>query len=173
MESRPNADWVVREDEAARLERADRLEWLLTKYPESQLGFLIHGGWLSQRLLEEAKYCFVYGQYLATVILATAFVERVLAAEFYARARDDLERASSVTLLREGLDAGLLTPGEFDSLDNVRQLRNPVAHFRRPLAADTVERRAVVGQADPDELVRGDAETVLMAAFDVLRKSAV
>ena len=36
--------------------------------PSAQ-GFVLSGGWLSKQLLEEAKYSFVYGQYIAADIL--------------------------------------------------------------------------------------------------------
>ena len=135
--------WIEDEDRGCREARVDRLEWLTTNYPPNRYGFLLGGGWLSQQLLEEARYCFTYGQYLASGVLGVAFIERILAAKFYASGRDDLERAGGQSLLREARQCGWITDAEFDQFDRVRQLRNHSVHFRRPFAAGTVDRRAI------------------------------
>jgi len=173
MDDASAREWLEREDDVARADRIARLEWLATNYPSSAVGFLLHGGWLSKQLLEEAKYCFAYGQFLATAILGVAFIERALAAQFYAAGRDDLERAGGLDLLREALKSKWISQEEFDQFDRVRRLRNPLVHFRRPLAPDTVEYRAVRENAHPDELVENDAQEILEGVFRVLQRSAV
>ena len=45
---------------------------------------------MAKFLFEETRYCFAYGQYLAVIVLGVAFIERTLAAEFYASGRNDL-----------------------------------------------------------------------------------
>lgn len=173
MDSEAAREWIEREDEAAREDRIARLEWLATNYPSNDAGFMLHGGWLSHQLLEEAKYCFAYGQFLATATLGVAFIERVLAARFYGAGRDDLERAGGLDLLREALKIGWISQEEFEHFDRVRRLRNPIVHFRRPLAADTLEYRVVQDDVHPDELVQGDAEEILQGVFRVLQRSVV
>jgi hypothetical protein len=56
MHSEAARQWIEREDEIAREGRIARLEWLATNYPSNDAGFMLHGGWLSHQLLEEAKY---------------------------------------------------------------------------------------------------------------------
>ena len=165
-------DWLKREDEAERPERQERLRWIVKHYPAAQ-GFALYGGWLSKQLLEEAKYSFVYGQYVAAAILGVAFVERVLAALFYGAGRNDLERASANGLFAEALRCGWLTQTDFEHFDRIRQLRNPLVHFRRPLAGDTVERRAVSDDTHPEQVIERDAREVLEGVFRVLEKVAV
>ena len=128
---------------------------------------------MSLQLLEEAKYCYVYGQYVATAMLAAAFIERLIAAEFYASGRDDLERASIARLLDEAKAAGWLTGHEFSRLDRVRTLRNPLAHFRRPLADDTLLRRSIGEDREPHLILEADAREILLAALGVLAKVGV
>jgi hypothetical protein len=167
------SEWLDREDDVARADRVARLEWLAANYPASNLGFMLHGGWLSHQLLEEAKYCFAYGQFLATAILGVAFIERMFAARFYAAGRDDLERAGGHDLLREALNSAWISPEEYAQFDRVRRLRNPIVHFRRPLAPDTHEYRAVKQESHPDAVVERDAQEILGRVFDVLKRSAV
>ncbi|MCH8185599.1 MAG: hypothetical protein IH862_05810 [Chloroflexi bacterium] len=165
-------NWLEREDEIARPERQERLRWIVEHYPPAE-GFMLWGGWLSKQLLEEAKYSFVYGQYVATATLGVAFVERILASQFYAAGRDDLERAGGHELLAEALRCGWLTQADFDRFDRMRGLRNPLVHFRRPLARDTIEARAMVSDAHPDQIVEADAREVLEGVLRVLKKVAV
>jgi hypothetical protein len=165
--------WIEREDDVARADRVTRLEWLAAKYPSCDAGFMFPGGWLSYQLLEEAKYCFAYGQFLATAILGVAFIERLLAARFYGSGRDDLERAGGLDLLREALENGSIAQEEFQQFDKVRRLRNPIVHFRRPLAPDTLEYRAVQEDARPDEIAQVDAQEILKCVFLVLQRSAI
>ncbi len=173
MESTIDAhEWLEREDEAARPGRKERLRWIVKHYPAAE-AFFIPGGWLSKQLLEEAKYSFVYGQYVAAATLGFAFVERVLASEFYAAGRDDLERAGGRDLLDEALRCGWLTQVDFDRFDRMRIIRNPLMHFRRPLSSDTVEARAVFRDAHPDKIVESDAKKILEGVFRVLEKIAV
>jgi len=119
------------------------------------------------------KYCYVYGQYLAAAILGVAFLERVLAAQFYALGRNDLERSGALDLLREAVRSGWLSEDEFDEFDRMRQLRNPLVHFRRPLAEDTVEARAVRNESHPDAILENDARCVLEGVLRVLKRCAV
>lgn len=172
MELQNAYEWLEQEDGAARAGRAARLEWLATHYPPAT-GFLLYGGWLSKQLLEEVKYSFVYGQYLATAILGVAFLERVLAAHLYSEGRNDLERAGGLDLLREAVWGGRLSQEEFRRFDRLRRLRNPLVHFRRPLAPGTAEARAVEEDDLPDGILEGDAREILEGVLSVLERDAV
>ena len=165
--------WIENEDRVCREARVARLEWLARNYPPNRYGFLLNGGWISQQLLEEARYCFTYGQYLASAVLGVAFVERILAAKFYASGRDDLERAGGQSLLQEARQCGWITDAEFDQLDKVRQLRNPLVHFRRPHGKGTVERRAIQQEREPEQIIEDDAREILAAVFRILAKEAL
>jgi hypothetical protein len=172
MDSGTTRDWLEREDETARADRALRLDWLASHYPAAS-GFLVSGGWLAKQLLDEAKYCYVYGQYLAVAILGVAFLERVLAAQFYAHGRNDLERARGSDLLEEALESGWCSQEEFLRFDRMRRLRNPLLHFRRPLAPDTLEARAVSQSTHPDAILEADAKAILDGVLHVLGKLAL
>ncbi len=128
---------------------------------------------MSKLVFEEMRYCFVYGQFLATIVLGMAYLERILAAKFYAAGRDDLERASIANLLNEAYNASILNKDEVDELDRIRRTRNPITHFRRPLADDSVEYRSLLENDVPYEVLERDAEAVVRAAMKALGKDAV
>jgi hypothetical protein len=71
-------EWLSREDKIAYEDRLARLEWAARNMPPVD-HLLFRGGLISKYLFEEARYCFVYGQFLATVILGMAFIEHTLA----------------------------------------------------------------------------------------------
>ena len=165
--------WIENEDRGCRHDRITRLEWLLENYPANHHGLLLAGGELTLQLLDEARYCFTYGNYLATAVLGAALIERILAANFSLRGRDDLERTGAQSLFREARRCGWITEAEHRQLDRVRQLRNPLVHYRRPYASGTAERRAVQQECELDNVLEEDARTVLSAVFGILAKAAI
>lgn len=163
---------IDREDKVCREGRLDRLNWVAGLMPVAE--YLTYpGGWMAKHLFEEARYSFVYGQFLATIVLGMAYVESTLAALLYGAGRSDLERANVSVLLREAVENGWLSQDEFEHLDHARTLRNPVTHFRRPLHEDTVEFRSVTLNELPYSILEEDARHVMVAAFRVLARQTV
>ena len=166
-----SSEWLDRENAAEKSNRLARLDWMAALHAETT-DYLVQGGLESIQLFNEARYCYVYGQYLAVTILGVAFVERMIAARFYAADRNDLEQARGVDLLRAALHEGWITDAEFRQFDCMRKLRNPLVHFRRPLADGRIVMRAINEERDVFELLKSDAEEVLKNAFIVMRRFA-
>ena len=124
-------------------------------------------------MFEEARYCFVYGQFLSSAILGFAFVERTLAAMFYASGRDDLQRSSSKKLFQEAQDEDWISKEEFDLFEKARKLRNPLTHFRTPMHEEQPESRAFREGSEPHEVVEGDAQRILVVVFRLLERNSV
>ena len=152
-------------------DRRERLDWLIGQTPGAEY-WTFPGGFLARALFEEARYCFVYGQFNATILLGLSYIERTLAAQFYGAGRDDLERASLSELLDEARDSSLLTDGELQDLQRARRLRNDYAHFRRPLHRTSIERRAPADKVEPYSVIERDASAVLAAAFRMVARNA-
>jgi hypothetical protein len=170
-ELKPSEQWLRNEDQGCFNERVARLEWLASKAPRRQ-HWLFFDGWLNQQLFEEARYCFVYGQFLSSAILGFAFVERTLAAMFYASGRDDLERSTSKKLFQEAWDEGWITKEEFDLFEMARKLRNPLTHFRTPMHEELPESRAFREGSEPHAVVEGDAKRILEVVFRLVERNA-
>ena len=164
--------WLEREDVECRQGRIDRLVWLASELPGVEY-LTFPGGWMAKHLYEEARYCFVYAQFLAAIVLGFAFVERTLAAMFYAAGRNDLETVGASVLFREAVALGWLSQEEHDWLERARKLRNPVTHFRRALHQDTIEYRSVTEQKLAYAIVEEDARHVMLACMRLLAKAAV
>lgn len=165
-------NWLIHEDEVCFSQRVERLDWLSEIMPEAQF-LTFPGGTVAKYLFEEARYCFVYGQYLAVLVLGLAFLEKTLASWFYASGRNDLKRAGISQLLKKAKNEGWLTEDEYDNIERIRLVRNPVAHFRVPLEEDTVEFRAMTNVEQPYSVIEQDSRVVLEAIMQMLGRNAV
>ncbi len=124
-------------------------------------------------MFEESRYCFVYGRFLSSAILGFAFVERTLAAMFFASGRDDLERVNSRKLFQEAQDAGWVSKQEIELFEKARKLRNPLTHFRTPMHEELPESRASREGSEPHEMVEGDARQILEVVFRLVERNSV
>ncbi len=164
-------EWLIREDSTGRKDRLARLDWLISNVPDANY-LTFPGGQMSKYLFEEARYCFVYGQFLAVIVLGLSYIEHTLAALFYMAGRNDLERATISALLREANNEGWVTETEFDNLERARKVRNPITHFRTPLHDETVEYRAVAQNELPYTIIEEDAQHVMETVLRLLGKNA-
>jgi hypothetical protein len=103
-------------------------------------------------------------------MLALSYIENTLASVFYAIGRNDLQRAGTVDLLQQAREEKLISDSEFAAFNKVREIRNPLAHFRKPGHKETLEHRAVNTDTHPYEILEQDAKLALKAAFRIMAK---
>lgn len=161
-------DWLNREDTLSFNDRLKRLEWINSNYPV--INFQLFAGLGGKYLFEETRYCYVYGQYLASIVLGLAFIERSLAAAFYAQGRNDLERKNLFVLLENAVQNRLISEEEFTKLEEIRKKRNAIAHFRKPGHRENIETRAVEGDELPYAIIEEDAKVVMLVIYQLLEK---
>ena len=166
------SEWLRNEDVQCFEDRLARLNWLDDNSPAAEY-WVFPGGSLATNLFEEARYCFVYGQFLASILLGLAYLERTLSALFYAAGRNDLERKGLAALLREARDQGLLSHMEYTALERIRNRRNLYAHFRRPGHRESIEYRSLVEGEAPYSIIERDATDVIAAVLHMLAKESV
>ena len=103
-------------------DRAERVRWLSQVIPRS-------GGYLmpleSMRVFQEAKDCFVYGQYVATVVLASAFAEHWLGGLLQASGHEKVATQGLAAIVAHYRERGALPPILCEQLDTLRRIRNP------------------------------------------------
>ena len=120
---------------------------------------------MAKRQFEEMRYCFVYGQFLVSTILAVSYIEVTLAALFFEAGRNDLVEASLSKLIKEAHKKGLVTDLERKRLHAIRDTRNAYVHVRKHGQKESVERRAIRDDSTFNETVEEDARIVLQAAL--------
>lgn len=149
-----------------------RSEWVAHQSPQCEyIGFL--GGELAFFVFNEAEYCFVHGQYLATIVLGLIFIERSLAAMFYAAGRNDLKRTTMEILSKTALEDGWINETDYSNIDQARIIRNSVTHFRVPLGDGTIEMRSVETGAPPYAILEEDARHILETIFRLISKNVL
>ena len=154
--------WLNNEDEVCRDGRLSRLKWLVERTPEGRWIFE-WGGLMSKYLFEEARYCFVYGQYLATVLLGIAYIERTLASLFYAEGYNKARRLGLRNLLKMAKERVWIGDGLFNAINNSRIIRNALAHFHTPTDSTTIEMRAFAAESHYYEVLESDARNIIEA----------
>ena len=162
-------EWLDREDQSQRDARLARLRWMEAKMPTVE--WMVFGcGPISKHLFEEARYCYAYGQFLGSIMLGLAFIEMSLAGAFYSCGRNDLKKAGIAILAKEALGCGWLSKEDFETLERVRELRNPVTHFRPPADPERIETRAYELQSDSYSIIEKDAKNTMEAVFRLFTK---
>lgn len=164
--------WIENEDSNCRDERIERLEWLIKNTPSSEY-LIFYGGSIAKYLFEETRYCFVYAQFLATIVLGFSFIEHTLTALFFATGRDDLERANISTTLSEAKNIGWLSDKEYKHLLKAKKKRNLVSHFRKPLHKETIDFRAIVKNEHQYKIIEEDAKYVLQVMLKLFYKGNI
>ena len=164
--------WLRNEDSVCFEGRLSRLNLLADESPAGEY-WIFPGGLLAKSLFEEARYCFVYGQYLATTLLGLAYLERTLSALFYAAGRNDLQWASFSILLEEAHNHGLISPTEFKDLEGIRKKRNSYAHFRKPGHKEGIEYRSVLEDETPYFIIERDATDVIRTVLRIVAKNSI
>ncbi|MEE9257374.1 MAG: hypothetical protein V3V56_09435, partial [bacterium] len=134
--------WLEDDEEKSRPYRVERLKLLVDEYGREG-GRMFYGGLVSLWAFEECRLAYLHGLFLSCILASQVCVEHMLSALFRMAGRDDLERATFDSLLREARDERYLSDDEFVLFDRLRTLRNPYAHPRAPTSKDALMVRAM------------------------------
>lgn len=120
----------------------------------------------TMRLLSEAPETYVHGQFVASLMLAAAYVEHTLMEELE-RAGVEKKRMSLELAIEEARQRKLFAEDWLRRADSVRLKRNPFSHLRRPDDPDTLGQRYMRLSTHPDALMQADAEEALELMYDM------
>lgn len=152
--------------------RLERLGWLTKRISAGNFYFL-QDGTFSQLLFQETADSFVNGQFIAAIVLGFSFIERSIAGRLSHVGGKQIAHESSEKLFRAALTKGWLTQPEYESLESLRTLRNPIIHFKEQLHLDRPEIRALLQGKTPLLMLEADARKILEAAVRLLGKTAI
>lgn len=146
-------------DENTRVERAKRIDWASSLY---QSPGLVSGEVVPLSMMEEARICFVNGQYMATVLCATSVVEHLLVAELEST-------LTGKPMLGKSIDAAekaqIYSAAMVNDLRELNELRNPLAHRRDASDLSTLANRYLAKQVHPDAIKEQDARRSLEVMY--------
>jgi hypothetical protein len=142
MSNMESFEQVKKRDRQERESRARRLSFINKIFKNDRPISLPGKTVRTLNTIEEAKDCFIYGNCISTVILAQVVVEQMI--RFYVFRDRKIKKRSRVWeddkeekkrnvfyyLLKEGNKFGLLTDLEYNEIEQLRNIRNPLVHFR-------------------------------------------
>lgn len=150
-------------DDESRAARARRIEWASSLY---QSPGMVAGEFVQLSLVEEARVCFVNGQFLATVLCATSAVEHLLVGELETK----VVLAGKTTLgplIQMACDVKLFPPPVIERLQTLNERRNPLAHRRDPGHESTLVSRYLQHKVHPKALMENDARLAIEVMYEV------
>lgn len=162
-------EWIQNEDKNARPIRIERLQWLLENTPQNEI-WLFHAGYLNYELFEQARYCFVYGQDLAVIMLGLSFIEHTLAALLFESGRDDLARTNLTVLTKEAHKIQWIDDAEMKAIDEAREIRNGVTHFRKPTDKTSIEKQTEYNEGAFLAMIEKESRQIIKIVFLLINK---
>ena len=164
--------WLEVDDAKGRAGQAKRLHDLLDILPVPPEGISFLGGEASIICFEEVRRCYMDGSYLAVVLLCLTYVEKELAAYFYATGWEEAKKARLTTMLKKAYEDGMLPESEWQTYCDLANLRNSHAHFRSPMKQSSLIARTLEKNALPREVFKEDArKAILTMAMFMQRQS--
>jgi len=139
-------------------ERLIRLKYINKIY---HFGTRVFGSNESVRIFDEAIHCYIFGQFVATIILAQAFIERRFQEYFHIRMDAKRAKYSLDKLLKEFRANQFIDEHFVEKIDKIRLKRNPFVHHKEPLHKDSLMSRSYNSSIDPDQLLEDDAKDAL------------
>lgn len=148
-------------DDRSRLTRAKRIEWASSLYfPEG----IMEGELVQLSLMEEARFSFVNGQFLATVICSASALEHLLVVKLK-EIEVSLSKPTLGALIQKADDKKLLPSRVIDCLRELNELRNPIVHRRDPKDQSTLVSRYLQKKIHPNALKEDDARFALKVMY--------
>lgn len=162
---RPRYEWSLeRADKNSLQKRASRIRWL-TKVMPRNYSYMMP--FETYYVFEEARLCFVYGHFVASIVLSTAFIDHWL--EMFLVRRGYENEASGVlkSKIKFCRKLGFLNSVLLDKIDHLRLIRNPFVHLKDFSYPHTVFRRMTKDNSLPVKILENDAKEALSVMYTV------
>jgi hypothetical protein len=122
-------------------------------------------------VFEEAKSCYIYGQAVATILLAAAFAEHWLGALLARRGYTKQAKAGLRSIVKHCREQRLAPEVILNKVDRLRQIRNPFVHLKGFDHEHGIAQRTLKARTNPFELVDADAREAIVAMYAVAHHS--
>lgn len=158
------------DDETATVQyRIERSKFIWEEFgPPADM--LLFGGIPAMFALDELKRSFIYGNFMATIMLAQSFVEHSLGGMYALGRQEDVAAKGFKKLIDQACVDGHVTNELAATLHNLRMMRNPYTHHTVGTGPRSyMERLAQSGHYVPEEMVVEDARIAIRAVVDYLR----
>lgn len=153
---------LERAEKGSRPARAARVRWLSEIIPRnSAFGMPAETFYV----FEEAKASFVYGNFVAAVVLAAAFVEHWFVAGLQAHGYEKEASRGLSACIKVARSNDLVNSILLDKIDRLRLIRNPFVHLKSFDHEHTIGQRSYKQKTLPEALLESDAQEALIAMY--------
>lgn len=144
-----------------------RIEWIESRQEDDDFQRTSIHGFYSYRLYNDAIHNFIYGRFLSASIIAATFVENALGLYFQSSDLLNPEESNSYNLIESAVQDEVITNEDAEKLHRVRQLRNPIVHYRGPIHEEAYLERYINEGEIPWKLAKEDAKKAMEGMFTV------
>jgi len=116
-------------------------------------------------IFEEAKSSFVYGHFVAAIVLAASFVEHWFTASLAQRGYEKEAARGLAASIKIAREKNLVNPVLLDKADRLRLIRNPFVHLKALGHEHTIGQRLLRLRQGPKEVLESDAKEALMVMY--------
>ena len=145
---------------------------LITEVMTSPNGYLLYSE-ESLYLFNDAKNCFIFGQFAACILICQALLEHQLSSLYFFAGKRKIAKLGFKELLEHTLTDGILPEFIVSKLDDLRQKRNPLVHFRDYFQRDpnkSLVLQSVKMNITPDKLLEQQAKDAILVTFEILNR---
>jgi hypothetical protein len=143
-------------------ERTERLRFLRSIFPRGA-GFLMP---LETSLVfSEAKMTFINGEFIATVLLASAFIEHRLGAYLEGKGFRKESKGGLAAIVACARDEGLVDYHLLAKTERLQKIRNPFVHLKPHTHAYNLGRRAMANTRNLATVMEADAKDALSIMY--------
>jgi hypothetical protein len=156
---------LMKQDRDTLQVRMERIKYIQHLVP-SRMGLL--GSLESVFMFGEAQATFINGQWIATLLLAQAFIERQIHNHMLAKGYQGADRGLKY-MLKYCRTHSILSESVLDKIDHLRSIRNPFTHLKPIDYPFNLGSRIFQGQnKGPKEVLESDAKQALSLMVTIL-----
>lgn len=155
---------LSKQDRESLSERVERINYLRKIVP-SRMGIM--GSMDLVFVFQEAKSSYVNGQFIATLLLAQAFIEKVIQSQMEAKGYPGTNRGLKY-MIKYCRDKNLLPSIVLDKIDYLRNIRNPFTHLKPDNYPFHLDKRIYQKKMQPYKVLENDAREAISTMLTVL-----
>lgn len=155
--------YIKDRDEVMFLQRSNRLKYLHKINP---VGITLAGQAELVLTYRELQLCFIDGHSLATIVLAQAFVEKILHDYYNQIGLTEIAKKGLNAILKHAIKNRVLNGYVIKQIDKIRLIRNPITHLKDNNYEHSLDKRSYKNKVSPINQLEKDAkEAIGIATF--------
>lgn len=145
-------------------QRYERLKYINKIFPHDY-GFLLPPE--SAYVLDEAKMTFISGQYIATVMLAQAFIEHILQLHLEGIGQPKIAKRGLSAIVKFFLQNKPQHNYIMTRIDKIRKFRNPFSHLKPFDHPERIIQKTLQTSTLPDEILEKETKEALEIMYHI------